>query len=208
MRDLIRDILAVWGAISATISIYQSVRVLRWKQQLTWDDALRTAEKVLTRIRDSGWRPELVIGIGRSGGIWGGWLAGNMGSLPFALVDDRYQSDESFRVDFPAGHGVLASLRETYPEKRRLLVVEGASSTGQTLSNFVEQFSKELEGCEVKFAVLYQNPAAVVRIDFVGEVGPEPWPKKFPWHFTNLYRPYLRDVFSLQRPSPQKSLKE
>jgi len=200
MVDLLENLLKIVGALATLVGSIQGVRIAIWKRKLTWDDALRVAEKLLTQIRDSQWDPQVILGLGRSGGIWGGWLAGNLGTLPFAVVDDHYAVDGenlnrgSLVVDFPAGSEVLSSLRATYPDKRRMLIVEGASSTGQTLTRFAEKFHQELAGCDVKFAVLYKSPVSVAQIHYVGRVGPDPWPKRFPWHFTDLYRPYLRDI--------------
>lgn len=194
---------ALIGAIATILAaiIGQGIRIRLWKRKLTWDDALRTAQELLTQIQGSDWQPEIVLGIGRSGGIWGGWLAGNLGSLPFAVVDVRYskdKKDKTVKVGFPLplDSEILLALLKPYPGKRRLLVVEGASSTGTTLIEFMEKFSKELEGYDVKFCVLYQNPTSKAQIDFVGVSNLEPWPAKFPWHYTDLYRPYIRDLFS------------
>ncbi|NIM18595.1 MAG: hypothetical protein GTO45_42005 [Candidatus Aminicenantes bacterium] len=186
------------------MSILRWFRIRTWKKRITWDDALRNAKRLLEQVqnhqKETGWMPDVVIGLGRSGGIWGGWLAGNLGTLPFAVIDDKYESKEKgINVSFPAGKEILSAVRSTYPDKKRILIVEGASSTGKTPAKFQEDFSQMLNDCDVKFAVLYKNPAAVFDIEFAGKIGPEPWPDKFPWHFSNLYRPYLRDIFKPRR---------
>ena len=200
MLELLLTLCTVLGGLTALTAILgfivKQFLLWRWKRKFTWDDVLRTAHALLKRIEDQGWRPEIVIGLGRSGGIWGGWLAGNLGSLPFTVVDDRYSVNADLHVDFPAGADVLAAIRRTYPDKRRILVVEGATSTGKTPAKFLEEFARELNGLDVKFAVLYKNPASTADIAFVGRHGPEPWPDRFPWHSSDLYRPYLRDIFS------------
>ena len=193
--NLITQIFAVVGVlgtvISTVIAVIQYRRVSVWKKRLTWDDSLRTSTKLLRNIEQSGWIPDIVLGLGRSGGIWGGWLAGNLGSLPFSVIDDKYPE-----VSFPAGAKILRVLREEYPLMSKMLVVEGASSRGETINQFRDEFSVILQGIEIRFAVLYMNPASSAKIDYVGEVGPEPWPLRFPWHSTDRYRPYLRDLFS------------
>ena len=193
--ELTVQIFAILGAlaavVAAAIALFQARELYLWRQELNWDDSLRTAAKLMTDIEQSGWIPEVVVGLGRSGGIWGGWLAGNLGSLPFGVVDDKYPE-----VEFPGGSEALEALRKTYPHKRRMLVVEGASSRGETINRFRDKFAKaELEGIELKFAVLYVNPASSAEIQYIGEVGPEPWPDSFPWHSTKRYRSYLRDIF-------------
>ena len=197
---IIKDILSVIGAIAsvsgAVISAAYYFHVWRWKRQLTWDDALRVAEQLLQQIEGSDWKPDIVIGLGRSGGIWGGWLAGNLGSLPLGVIDVTYEETPvgGRSVAFPGGWQVLSSLKETYPDDRNVLVVEGASSTGQTPREFRQELISKIPDWDVKLAVLYKNPTVAERIDFVGKADLEPWPTRFPWHARAVYRPYLRDI--------------
>jgi len=156
-----------------------------------WADALVTAEKVLVKIEGCDWKPNLVLGLGRSGAIWGGWLAGNLGSLPIAVVDILYRESQQGRaVTFPAGAEVLAALRECYGGALRVLAVEGATSTGQTIVEFMTQFQRSIAGWDVRVAVLYKNRAVATRIDFAG-ANLEPWPKSLPWHLRSVYRAHM-----------------
>jgi len=202
-EDIISPIFEVLGGLVTVITVIvvlvKSIRMVKWRRMLTWDKSLRVAEKVLKDIQESGWNPELVIGIGRSGGIWGGWLAGNLGSLPFGVVDNKYTVQDAFKVDFPGGKEIITALIKSHPSVKRILIVEGATSGGKTPTEFKKSFSEIFDGIEIKFAVLYLNPASIARIDFVGQKGPEPWPKKFPWHCSDLYRPYLRDIFTSKK---------
>lgn len=198
---VIKDILAIFGSIASIFSLIYSLKFYLWKRQLTWNDSLRTAAELLADIQGSGWDADVVVGLGRSGGIWAGWLAGNLGSKPFAVVDDKYSPE----VEFPGGAMVVENLRNTYPAMRRMLVVEGASSTGDTFRAFQNHFAGLLTEIEVRFAVLYRSPLSKARIDYVGEEGPEPWPARFPWHHAALYRPYLRDLFKISKRHPRQT---
>lgn len=156
-----------------------------------WTDALCMAEKVLVKIEGCGWRPNLILGLGRSGAIWGGWLAGNLGSLPIAVVDILYRDTQSGRlVTFPAGTQVLAALQEFYGTPLNVLVVEGATSTGQTIVEFMTQFKRNVTGWDVKIAILYKNRTVATRVDFAGGIL-EPWPASLPWHLRSVYRPHM-----------------
>ena len=113
------------------------------RRQPTWDDALRVAEKLLNTIEGS-FMPDLVLGLGRSGGIWGGWLAGNLGSLPFAVIDIEYDDGEVvLRAEFPGGEEVLSSVRKRFPNSPHVLVVQGAASGGMTFREFFAKFNSQ-----------------------------------------------------------------
>lgn len=180
--ELILQILGGIGTVVALIAFVMQIIILR--KGPTWWDALKRARKILDKINQLHWEPTVVIGIGRSGGIFGGWLAGNLGSKPFIVVDDFYdqQSSKDIKVEFPGGKKVLSALEEfKKPEDNRILLVKGAVSRGQTFATFLERFSDQLVSWDIKKAALYKNPAAAVHIDFLGKFL-EPWPKRFPWH--------------------------
>ena len=120
------------------------------------------------------------------------------------VVDDKYDPE----IGFPGGAEVLDALRKTYPDIKRVLVVEGASSTGATISLFQNIFAGRLKGIECRFAVLYKSPLSRAKVDYVGEIGPEPWPATFPWHSTDRYRPYLRDLFPISILSRSTAVRE
>ena len=194
-------VLAVVGGLASLaallVTVIQYVRWRAWRRKLTWDDVLRVAEQVLDQIEQGTWKPDVVIGLGRSGGIWGGWLAGNLGSLPLAVVDISYDpSPSGMNVTFPGGADVLTSIRRSRGEHLKVLVVEGATSRGQTPQEFFRSFATELDGWDTRLGVLYKNPASTAVVDFVGSHDLEPWPQRFPWHARAVYRPHLRDLIT------------
>ena len=211
MYESFVDFLTVVGGIasiaSVVVAIVQAYKTWRWSRHLTWGDSLRAGENVLKKIEASDWKPALVVGIGRSGGIWGGWLAGNLGSLPFEVVDckmiDAPGGDRQYT--FPSGRGIIDIIltrmnnlkgeSDCDAAKTGILLIEGAVSAGGTFNAFMREFGGSLQGCDIKTATLFRNPAAAFRVDFVGRGDLEPWPEKFPWHFRHAYRPFLRDMF-------------
>ncbi len=189
--DLILNLLAATGAVAGITTL--ALPIIMHCMGPTWRDALKRARKVLEDIKQSNWEPTLVIGIGRSGGIWGGWLAGNLGSKPFLVVDVYYNQTEKGReVHYRGGKQVLSALEEFKKLGRNILLVEGAASTGETFTCFLEEFSDQLGSWKIKKAVLYKNPVAAIDIEFVGR-SLERWPKKLPWHEQSVWRRYLRN---------------
>jgi len=198
--SLLIDVLAIIGGLTSIaafmVAVVQAYRLWKWHRQPSWNEALKTAEKVLEQIEGSAWMPGIVLGIGRSGGIWGGWVAGNLGSLPFAVIDCKIddESGPARRFLFQGGQSFADNLREVLPENKKILIIEGAVTTGGTFGAFFEQFGTQFEDCEIKTATLYRNPSADFIVDYVGRSDLEPWPQKFPWHFRKAYRPFLRDA--------------
>jgi len=144
---------------------------------INWNYCFCVAEDLRRRI--SVWDPDLVIGLGRSGGIWGGWMAGNLGSKPFGVVDDKY---DDHVVSFPGGDRVLEALRATYPSGCKVLLIEGASTRGTTIKQFKSDFAHLLEGWDLQVAVLFVSTTSDAEIDYIGRYGPEEWPRRLPWH--------------------------
>ncbi len=186
----------IFGIAAAAIPAIAESRRRERSGGQSWDDALKVVYKILSQIRREDWRPDLVIGLGRSGGIWGGWLAGNLGSLPFTVVDVRYADDGAVTVEYRPD--LVSTLAEVYPALKtratlRVLVVEGATSTGRTPEQFRQVFRSELTGWDVRTAILFVNPASTAAVDYIGCMGPEPWPRRFPWHLETAWRTSLRD---------------
>ncbi|GFO80543.1 MAG: hypothetical protein A49_01700 [Methyloceanibacter sp.] len=173
---------AALSAIATTVAVviaYEHRRDRRRvaKNSVNWNYSFCVAEDLRRRIKT--WGPELIIGIGRSGGIWGGWMAGNLGSLPFGVVDDKYESNN---VSFPGGADVLAALKRTHPSVRRVLLIEGASARGQTINEFRAKFADLMTDWDVRVAVLFVAESANADIEYCGRVGPSEWPDRMPWH--------------------------
>ena len=203
----VERVLAIVGGLASLGGLYLAWVYWQWQRRLrsepTWDDALRVAENVLESIQESGFNPHLVVGLGRSGGIWGGWLAGNLGTLPFALIDvEKEDEDPARRIRIWHGEEVLSYIpgyiqerSENKTGKPRVLVVEGAATAGTTFREFLAKFKSQLSEWDVKTAVLYKRGPVDVRIDFFGKDDLYPWPKRFPWHKRAAYKPHLRYIF-------------
>ena len=205
--DVIVVALAVVGTIASVAGFalagYYWYARWRWERSLNWDDVLGVAERLLVEIETSGWKPDIVIGLGRSGGIWGGWLAGNLGTLPFGVVDLKYIDGPNGReVSFPAGEEILTALLPNDRQANRVLIIEGACSTGKTFREFRKTFGERFDQSRMKVAVLYQSSTCDEAIDFAGLANLEPWPRRFPWHERSAYRPYIG---ALRRLVPDRS---
>ena len=149
---------------------------------------LPAEERILALAEPSTVALELGLGVGRSGGIWGGWMAGNLGSLPFGVIDDKYEPNS---VTFPGGTEVLRALHATYPEAKKVLLIEGASVRGETINKIRTELSEQLEIWEVKFAVLFVSRHSNAKIDFIGRLVPDKFLDRMPWHHTSNWKTFI-----------------
>ena len=126
--EAIQDVLAIIGALASiagvTLTIIYTLQRRRSRRLPTWEDAFAVARKLLGDVESSGWKPDLVIGLGRSGGIWGGWLAGNLGSLRFIATDILYDDSSWVRkITFPGAIQVLNAAQEILSGSVNVLLV-------------------------------------------------------------------------------------
>jgi hypothetical protein len=126
------------------------------------------------RVRDSGFRPDLIIGVSR-----GGWAPARVLS---DLLENAYTA--SIRIEFYLAPGVTArkpviSQAITVPvQGTNVLVVDDVSDTGESLKVAVEH----LDSCgakAIKTATLYYKPRSIFKPDFF-IVQTEQW-IIFPW---------------------------
>lgn len=208
MLEAFYIVAGIASIVGIAIPLYVLYQQAKRRRGVSWSEAFRVAEGVLTQIEQSGWRPDIVVGIGRSGALWAGWMAGNLGSLPVAVVDKKYSFDAAGRgVVFPVGAEVVATvlsredLKTTGARKLCVLVVEGATSNGSVLEEVRRQFSSTLEACEVRFAILYKNKVVTQHIDYVGKVETDHWPQRLPWHHRPAYQRRLDATGGVPMPS-------
>jgi hypoxanthine phosphoribosyltransferase len=176
--------------LAAGYSVYRYVtgRFFRLSMRICVADAI----KVLEEIERQGWRPDLVIGLGRSGALWGGWLAGNLGSLPIMVVDKLFiETKTGRRLELPDCDNALRRLKKASDGKLRALVVEGATTTGIVFDLFEESAHRAFADLEFRTAALYVRRGCVRVPDYYSRQWEDPWPERFPWHYRAAYKRYL-----------------
>ena len=76
MYALFENFLTFVGGLASIISVCfaasEAYKAWKRRRRLTWDGSLRAGKNILEKIETDGWKPAVVVGIGRSGGIWGG----------------------------------------------------------------------------------------------------------------------------------------
>jgi hypoxanthine phosphoribosyltransferase len=153
---------------------------MRSRRRFGWKQVEKLVKVLLEEMRTRGYRPDLVLGIGRGGAILGGMLAGNLGHIPLAVVDtelDHSDGVSKARIRFP---DCCPSLTD-----KSVLVVVGELFSGEDLRQGME-FVRSRHPAQIRTATLLTHPAASVRPDFVGLKTDRPL--SAPWRITDAYR--------------------
>lgn len=157
-------------------------------------DSFSSVEKkgmiLIEEIVEAGFNPDLVVGIGRSGAFLGGWLAGNLGSLPIQVLDRTFGDTEERNILYPNAAAMLETIRNIQGSNLNVLIVEGGSTTGATLENFSALQKQYCPNWNCRYSVLYEVKAATFKSDFVAKRIRKA-PRRYPWHKTINYRKYL-----------------
>jgi hypoxanthine phosphoribosyltransferase len=140
----------------------------------SWDQVYDMLIELARRVKDSGFRPDLIVGVCR-----GGWA-------PARVMSDLLENANtaSIRIEFYLAPGVttrkpVISQAIMVPVKgANVLVVDDVSDTGESLKVAVEH----LDVCgarAIKTATLYYKPQSIFKPDFF-MVQTEQW-IIFPW---------------------------
>ncbi len=121
----------------------------------SWGDTRRGLEHIQVAMEQDNFIPDIIVGLGRSGGVVGGILACLMGSLPIDLLDLHYtRKDKAYRVEFRTESFKLPE------DAKKVLVIEGATTAGTTLTTASKLLADQYPGIEFRYAVLIQSEAS------------------------------------------------
>ncbi|MGN6516387.1 MAG: hypothetical protein ACTHLR_11180 [Rhizomicrobium sp.] len=188
--------LVAWtfGIVGGIASINQlRIWFVEWQEKRI--DSFASIERhgiqLLKQIKESGFTPDFVLGLGRSGAFLAGWLAGNLGSLRIEVIDRIHKDDPSDPMEFPNAKEQLALLKKIHGEAARVLVVEGAATRGGTFYHFEKIRREYVPHWQCKCCALYRVDTANVRLEFFAQ-SLKAAPLKYPWHKTHEWRDFIR----------------
>jgi hypoxanthine phosphoribosyltransferase len=142
----------------------------------SWDDVMRGIGHIQEAMMRDEYVPDLVLGLGRSGGVVGGLLASHLGSLPFRVLDLEYsESKRELKVEFS---GIPLDLPE---EIKKVLVIEGATTGGTTPRYAEALLKKNVPEVEFRFAFLIQGETSHFTGDYYAFLESRPL-APLPWH--------------------------
>ena len=167
---MLETVVVVISVITALVSIPAGAYYL-WDRSkvnvprtVSWRMIERSVRRVIRELNADHFHPDLILAIGRSGAIYGGLLAGNLGNLPMAILDRHLVWDRAAR-EYVADHSSEIRLSD---DCRTVLVVVGEVYSGQSLSVSLERIAPILKGRDVRTASLVRSRSSNVRLDYVG----------------------------------------
>ena len=165
---MLGTLIVVVSILAALISIPAGVYYL-WDRSkaavpktIGWRKVEYGVRETIRRLRSDNWVPDLILAIGRSGAIYGGLIAGNMGNLPMAILDRHLVWDKASR-EYIADHHSSIHLPT---DCRKVLVVVGEVYSGQSLTSSVKRIKDAVEGRSVRTACLVHSHHSNVQVDY------------------------------------------
>jgi hypoxanthine phosphoribosyltransferase len=130
----------------------------------TWDDIYGMLLTLATRIRESGFRPDLIVGVSR-----GGWVPGR-------ILSDLLENTHTANIKIEFYTGIEKTTRRpvvTQPiseaiSDKRILLVDDVADTGESLLVALEHVQKQGAG-DVKVVTVYHKPHSKYKPDFFAE---------------------------------------
>jgi len=154
---------------------------------LSWEDVQRLSERLAEKIRGNGFRPEIVVAMGRGGFIPARILCDRLDVKELASVGVEYYSDIGEREEEPR---ILHPLNADVKHKS-ILLVDDVSDTGRSLQLALDHvLERGAKG--VRVATLHCKPWSAFQPNFYAE-RTEDW-VVYPWEVLESVRSFLRKL--------------
>lgn len=145
------------------------------REILTWERFGTAVRELAARVADSGFAPDLVLGIARGGLPIAGGVAYALGAKVVGTLNVEFYTGVDARLDDPVVLPPLLDLDAV--AGARVLIVDDVADSGRTLELVLRLLSPLV--AEARTAVLYDKPASIVRPDYCW-ARTDAW-IEFPW---------------------------
>lgn len=142
---------------------------------LDWETFGQAGKDLANQVTESGYKPEIILGIARGGLFLAGSLGYALEIKNLFIMNVEYYTGENKRLEVPIVLPPYLELSDI--EEFKVLIADDVADTGHTL----ELVKEHCEGkvADVKTAVLYRKPGSVSNPDFVWQ-NVDGW-IHFPW---------------------------
>ena len=145
----------------------------------SWTKVKKLTMKLIEQIRNDGYEPDCIIGVGRGGAIVAGLISGNMGGVALYVVDTILSKTKGV-TSVDVRYDCFPDLKD-----QRVLLVVGEVYSGKDLTQAME-FVRTKEVGSYKTLSMYYHPASVIRPDFIGIETSKPL--SAPWRISTSYK--------------------
>ncbi|AWB92405.1 phosphoribosyltransferase [Aeromicrobium chenweiae] len=145
------------------------------REILTWEMFGTASRELAQAVADSGFRPDVVLGIARGGLIPAGSLAYALDCKNLFTMNVEFYTGVGTTLDAPVMLPPLLNVTEL--DDLSVLVVDDVADSGRTLE-LVDHFCRG-HVSEVRTAVIYQKPQSVITADYAWK-RTDHW-INFPW---------------------------
>ncbi len=141
-----------------------------------WDRFYTLARRLARRIRESGYRPEAIVAIGRGGYVPGRVLSDFLGQPRFAGFGIEHYRDIRREPQARVGYPLAMDVRG-----QRVLLVDDVTDSGDTFAVALEHLRQRGAPAQVRTAVLYHKRSCPYVPDYcAGVLGAWRW-ITYPW---------------------------
>lgn len=145
------------------------------REVMTWESFGRASRELAHQIADSGFMPDVVLGIARGGLIPSGSLAYALDCKNLFTMNVEFYTGVGTTLDAPVMLPPLLDASEL--TDLSVLIVDDVADSGKTLE-LVRDFCRG-QVSEVRSAVLYEKPRSIVTADYAWK-RTDQW-INFPW---------------------------
>ena len=174
--ELIMAIMTWLGYLFALIgfaaTIYKTIQVWVNLKILSWSDVDKYSKKIIKKIRNTGFKPDVIVTIGRGGAVLGAILSGNTSvhkdknkksNIPILGVDRMYKWENNCRHEIPND---MVSFNPLVGQK--VLLVAGDILSGGTMKFHFEQL-EDVGVKEIRTACIVKGASSTLHPDYFGK---------------------------------------
>lgn len=132
------------------------------REILTYELFGQGIRELAQQVADSGFRPDILLGIARGGLVPAGALAYALDCKNLFTISVEFYTGVDARLDVPVMLPPFLDARDL--DQATVLVVDDVADTGRTLE-LVHQFCAG-HVAEARTAVLYEKPQSIIKADF------------------------------------------
>ena len=132
------------------------------RETLTWEVFGEASRNLSEQIVESGWFPDLIVGVARGGLIPAGAIGYAIGVKAMGAINVEFYTDIGQTLEEPI---ILSPQLDTDSLKgKKVLVVDDVADSGKTLDLVVNLLKETAD--EVRSAVIYTKPKTIFEPDF------------------------------------------